>query len=178
MLALVALAVADPLPDGIVIAPQLGASYAHFSQPPGDEGPQAIVGPTIGIFVGGREHAVIFGVAFDHTQGLYHTEEGYPSNRTHVRVERVAAQVGYGLRYGNYAVVPTLAVGFFDSDIPFFNGDLVGVTGKVALGVDYEISPQTTIGVMGALDLGIAPTHDRTATSYGATVSARMSFTL
>jgi hypothetical protein len=167
--------VADNLaPDGFLLVPSLGVSAAHFSQPPDDEGPQWLVGPTFGLFVGWRLHGATIGLAFDHTQAVLHAEEGYETSLADHRVERATVRVGYALRTEHCAVTPSLSLGVLNSDVPFYYDELVGVTGSAALALDWGLSRSVTAGGNLALDLGEAWPQSRTVTSYGVTLTAHL----
>ena len=168
----------DPAPDGVLLVPSLGVSAAHFSQPPGDEGPQWLIGPTLGVFFGGRVHGVTFGIAFDHTHVLLDAEEGYDLAHVNLRIERITGRIGYAFRTDHCVITPSLSLGFLDSDVPFYYEELVGVTGSAAVALDWAVSPTVAVGGNLALDLGEAWPDVRTITSYGATLAARLSVRL
>jgi hypothetical protein len=169
-------AAVDPAPDGFLLVPFVGVSAAHFSQPPDDEGPQWLVGPTVGVFIGERLHGVTFGIALDHTQAVLDAEEGYDTRRADHRIERVTARIGHAFRMDHCAITPSLSVGLLDTDVPFYGGELVGVSGSAGLAFDWAISPALAVGGDLAIDLGTAESSDRTVTSYGATLGAHLSF--
>lgn len=168
----------DLAPDGFLLVPSLGISAAHFSQPPDDEGPQWLIGPTFGLFVGGRLQRVTFGIAFDHTQAVLDSEEGYGTSTVSHRVERVTGRIGYAFPGDHCVVTPSFSLGLLDSDAPFYYGELVGVSGSAALALDWAVSPAITAGGNAALDLGEAWPDSRTVTSYGFTLVAHLNIRL